>query len=62
VDEIEAVANDDEKLLIGQLGRFFQEILDFLRVVTVAQPTNLTSARGCLNILEVLLAKMDIRQ
>jgi hypothetical protein len=69
VDEVEAVADDDKRQLIGKFG-LLQEILDLLRIVVVALSAdpldlpNLTCASGCLNVLEMYLgifAKVDDR-
>lgn len=60
VDEVEAVADDDEGKLIGEFG-LLEEVLDFLRVVMVALSADaldlpdLPSASGSLNVLEVHL-------
>jgi len=34
VDEVESIANDDERKLLSQLG-LLQEVLDLLRIVVV---------------------------
>ena len=69
VHEVEAVADDDERELVLELG-FFEEVLDFLRVVEIALATDtlnrpdLTSTRGSLNVLKVdfgILAQVNDR-
>lgn len=58
VDEVETIANDDERKLVGQLG-LFEEVLDLLGVVVVAFAANplnfadLASPCSSLNVLEV---------
>ena len=67
--EVEAVADDDERELVRELG-FFEEVLDFLRVVEVALAADalnfadLAGASGGLDVLEVDLtvgAQVDDR-
>lgn len=69
VDEVEAVADDDEWELIGELG-FLEEVFDFLGVIEVALATDaldladLSGASGGLDVLEVdfgVLAQVDDR-
>ena len=69
VHEVEPIADNDEGKLVLEFG-LFEEILDFLRVVIVALSANtldltdLISARGCLDVLEVdfgVLAEIDDR-
>jgi len=58
MDEIETVANNDQRKLVGQFS-FLEEILDFFGVVVVAFPANtfhlpnLASACSGLDVLEV---------
>ena len=69
MDKVEAVADDDERQLVRQLG-LLQEVLDALGVVHVALPADALHlldlrrlARG-FNVLEVhlgLLAEVDDR-
>lgn len=69
VDKVEAVANDDEGELVGELG-LLEEVLDLLGVVKVALANDaldladLTGPRGGLDVLEVnlrVLAEVDDR-
>jgi hypothetical protein len=69
VHEVETIADNNERELVRELG-LFEEVLDFLRVVEVALPTDtlhftdLTCPGGSLNVLEVnlrILAKVDHR-
>lgn len=58
MDEIETVANNDQRQLVGQFC-LLEKVLDFLRVVVVAFPANplnfpnLASTRSSLNVLEM---------
>lgn len=58
MNEVESVADDDERELVLQLG-FLEKVLDLLGVEVIALPTNtfdfpnLTSASGSLDVLEV---------
>ena len=67
MDEVESVADNDERKLVRQLS-LLQEVLDLLRVVEIALSadtfdfTDLSSARSGLNVLEVnlrILADVD---
>jgi hypothetical protein len=69
MNEIEPVADDDERKLVREL-RLLEEILDFLGVIKVALPanaldfSNLTCPSGGLNIFEMdlwILAQVDDR-
>ena len=58
MDEVESIAHDDQRQLIGQFG-FFQEILHALGIVAVRFSADafdlfdLTCFTGCLNVFEV---------
>lgn len=39
MDKVKAIADDDERELIGELG-LLEEVLDTLRIVAVALPAN----------------------
>ena len=67
MDEVETVADDDERKLIGELS-FFKEVLNFLWVVEVALATDtfdfpdLACSRSSLDVLEMnlgVLAEVD---
>jgi len=60
MNKVKAVANDDERELVGQLG-FLEEIFDFLGIVIVTFSTNtfdfpdLAGSCGSLDVLEMNL-------
>lgn len=69
MNEVEAVADDNEGKLIGEFG-FLEEVFDFLGIVEVALPADtfdfadLPCARGGLDVFEVnfrILAEVDNR-
>jgi hypothetical protein len=69
MDEVEAIADNDEWELVGEFG-FFEEVLDLFWVIKVTFPADalhlmhLTSTSGSLDVLKVnfgVLVKVENR-